>query len=83
MICRRLAVMCLVLFVSGGGAVAEESAGRSVRVAAVSFVPTKFDLPKNVAQLEKMYRQAAAGGADIAVAPEGILEGYVVNEIIA
>ncbi|HAA48511.1 MAG TPA: hypothetical protein DCE43_02250, partial [Planctomycetaceae bacterium] len=28
-------------------------------------------------------RRASAGGAQIAVAPEGILEGYVVNEIIA
>ena len=83
MICRRLAVACLVLFVSRGGTVAEEIKGRSVRVAAVSFVPGKFDLSKNVVQLEKMFREAAAGGADIAVAPEGILEGYVVNEIIA
>ena len=73
----------MVLFASGDDTVAEEQAGRSVRVAAVSFVPTKFDLAGNVAQLEKMYRQAAAGGARIAVAPEGILEGYVVNEIIA
>ena len=83
MTCRCVVAVCLVLFVSGDATLAEEKAGRSVRVAAVSFVPTKFDLAKNVAQLEKMYRQAAAGGARIAVAPEGILEGYVVNEIIA
>ena len=83
MICRRLAVVCLVLFVSRGGTMAEETKGRSVRVAAVSFVPEKFDLSNNAVQLEKMFREAAAGGADIAVAPEGILEGYVGNEIIA
>jgi N-carbamoylputrescine amidase len=53
-----------------------------VRTAAISFVPTKFDLERNAAELERLFREAAAGGAKIAVAPEGVLEGYVVNEII-
>ena len=57
--------------------------GRVVRVAAVSFVPTKFDLKGNVDRLEQIFRQAAEGGAELAVAPEGVLEGYVVNQIIA
>lgn len=55
----------------------------NVRVAAISFVPTKFDLQGNADRLEKAFREAKLGGAEIAVAPEGILEGYVVNEIIA
>ena len=54
-----------------------------VRVAAVSFVPTKFDLHGNADRLEQAFRGAKVGGAKIAVAPEGALDGYVVNEIIA
>lgn len=60
-----------------------EDSPRRIRVAAVSFVPVKFDLAGNADRLEAMFRRAAAGGAKLAVAPEGILEGYVVNEIIA
>jgi len=56
--------------------------GTKVRVAAISFVPVKFDLKRNAAELERLFREAAAGGARLAVAPEGVLEGYVVNEII-
>lgn len=55
---------------------------RDVRVAAISFKPIKFDLEGNSDRLEKMFREAAAGEAELAVAPEGVLEGYVVNEII-
>ena len=55
----------------------------TVRVAAISFVPTKFGLHGNADRLEDAFRQARRGGAQIAVAPEGALEGYVVNEIIA
>ena len=54
----------------------------SVEVAAISFEPVKFDLDANCNRLEEMFRKAAAGGAQLAVAPEGVLEGYVVNEII-
>ncbi|MCY3770691.1 MAG: carbon-nitrogen hydrolase family protein [Gemmatimonadetes bacterium] len=55
---------------------------RDVRVAAISFKPVKLDLKGNADRLEKMFRDAAADGAELAVAPEGVLEGYVVNEII-
>lgn len=58
------------------------AASSKVRVAAISFVPAKFELQRNADQLERLFREAAAGGARIAVAPEGALEGYVVNEII-
>lgn len=60
---------------------ADESS--TVRVAAISFEPVKLDLKRNVATLESWFRQAADGGAQIAVAPEGCLDGYIVNEIIA
>lgn len=54
-----------------------------VEVAAISFVPGKFDLAGNADRLERAFRRAKEGGAQIAVAPEGALDGYVVNEIIA
>ena len=54
-----------------------------VRVAAISFIPTKFDLEGNADRLGQAFRRAKEGDAQIAVAPEGALEGYVVNEIIA
>ena len=55
----------------------------TVRVASISFEPVKFDLAGNVKTLEAWFRKAAEGGAQMAVAPEGVLEGYVVNGIIA
>jgi predicted amidohydrolase len=56
---------------------------QQVKAAAISFVPKKFEPEANASRLEIMFRQAAAGGAELALAPEGALEGYVVNEIIA
>jgi predicted amidohydrolase len=61
----------------------EAEAGRVVRVAAISLVPEKFNLEGNADRLERAFRRAKEGGAQLAVAPEGVLEGYVVNEIIA
>ena len=54
----------------------------TIRVASISFEPIKFGLDQNVKTLESWFRKAAAGGARLAVAPEGILEGYVVTPII-
>ena len=68
-----------IIFLCVGSAFATTN----VRVAAISFVPKKFDLPHNAKRLESLFIQAATNGAKIAVAPEGALEGYVVNEIIA
>ena len=56
---------------------------QTLEVAAISFVPEKFGLEANCDRLEDTFRKAAAGGAQLALAPEGVLEGYVVNEIIA
>ena len=60
-----------------------EAKGMTIRVAAISFVPKKLDLPGNADRMEQAFRRASEGGAKIAVAPEGALDGYVVNEIIA
>ena len=59
------------------------SQAETVRVASISFVPKKFALDSNVLRLKGFFRDAAQKGAQIALAPEGALEGYVVNEIIA
>ena len=55
---------------------------QQVQVAAISFKPKKMEMKSNADRLEAMFREAAAGGAQLAVGPEGVLEGYVVNEII-
>ncbi len=80
---RKCLAACVLFVFTSGDAMAFGEAMRSVSVAAISFVPGKFDLENNAEKLEQMFRRASAGGAQIAVAPEGILEGYVVNEIIA
>ena len=53
-----------------------------VRVAACSFRPRKFHTAANAERLEALFRRAAAAGAQLAVAPEGALDGYVVMPII-
>lgn len=93
--CRFLLTPCLVSAdeecpATSFCAACEESDGRqdrpsvsTVRVAAISFVPKKLDLAGNVIRLEAAFRKAKQGAARIAVAPEGALDGYIVNEIIA
>ncbi len=78
-----IATAALAVVFAGIECRAAEGADLKVRVAAISFVPTKFDLHGNADRLEKAFREAKVGGAEIAVAPEGVLDGYVVNEIIA
>ena len=88
--CFRKLVLCVALICWLGPGVAmahggEERHGSSrvIRVAAISFVPAKFGLTANADRMEILFRQARRGGAVLAVAPEGALEGYVVNEIIS
>lgn len=66
-----------------GDRAAEAEKGRRVRVAAISLVPEKLNVVANAERLERAFREAAAGGAELAVAPEGVLEGYIVNEVLA
>ena len=84
---ETLALTCSLLALTVSNAAGEEAGAVSksagLRVAAISFVPAKFDLAGNADRLERAFRKAKAGGARLAVAPEGCLEGYVVNEIIA
>ena len=55
----------------------------TVRIASLSIVPTKWDKAANFAKMCSFLRQAAAQGAEVAITPEGCLEGYVVMEAIA
>ena len=75
----------LVLFWATVTATAAENATavRRVKVAAISFEPVKLDLAGNADRLEAALREAAAGGAKLAVAPEGILDGYAINPMLA
>lgn len=66
-----------------GDRIGTKPRGIEVRVAAISIVPKKFDLEGNANRLEEAFRKAKQANAKMAVAPEGVLEGYVVNEIIA
>jgi len=54
----------------------------SLRIASASIPPDKWEKAVNWGRIEKMVRQAAlSGGADLVVTPEGVLEGYVINEV--
>jgi predicted amidohydrolase len=79
--CCRL-MLASLLFAAGLTA-AETGSTQRVKVAAISFVPVKLDVAGNADRLEAAFRAAAAGGARLAVAPEGIIEGYVINPILA
>jgi predicted amidohydrolase len=74
-------IVCLLLQTTSIGQDQQQPA--TVRVASISFEPVKFDLAGNTKSLKSWFRKAAAGGAKLAVAPEGALEGYVVDSIIA
>jgi predicted amidohydrolase len=49
-------------------------------VAALSLTPQAWEKEANLAKFERYARQAAERGAQVIVAPEGYLEGYVGNE---
>jgi len=51
-----------------------------VKVAAVNFVPWKWHPDWNADRLERFFREAAKRGATLAVAPEGIIDSYLICE---
>jgi predicted amidohydrolase len=58
-----------------------QPAQKTLRVASCSIFPTKWDKPGNADKVEKVVRDAAAKGAQLVITPEGVLEGYVINEV--
>ena len=53
-----------------------------VKVASISIKPTKWDKAGNADKMESFFREASQGKPDLILATEGVLEGYVVTDII-
>jgi predicted amidohydrolase len=51
----------------------------SVTMAGLRIMPERWNKAANLAKFERYVRAAAARGAQVAIAPEGFLEGYVGN----
>ena len=77
---NRVTLSGLRLFVRYTEPSASKRAG-SVRVASLSILPKKWDKDANSKKIERMVREAAERGAQLVITPEGVLEGYVVNEV--
>jgi len=80
---RRCCIVLVFLTVAIGRLDAGDSnVPTTVRVASLSIFPRKWDKKANSEKIERMVRQAAEKGAQFVITPEGVLEGYVVNEVI-
>jgi predicted amidohydrolase len=80
-------VLCAVLCTACAAAVnahaGEEpvAAARQIRIAAIGFVPRKWDKEANFQKLVGLIEEAAKAKPDLIVTPEGILEGYVIDSV--
>lgn len=54
----------------------------TIRVASISILPKKWDKDANTKKIERLVREAAGKGAKLVITPEGVLEGYVIEEFI-
>ena len=54
----------------------------SVKATAISIKPRKWDKAHNADKIERFFREAARDGPDIILTTEGVLEGYVVNDVL-
>ncbi len=73
------AVMASILIWSGGVATAQQPT--VLRVASVAFVPVKWDKESNLRRMTELAHWAVKQNPDLIVFPEGILEGYVIDEV--
>ena len=55
---------------------------QSVKVSAISLKPTKWDKASNADKLEAFFVEAAKESPQLILATEGVLEGYVVIDVI-
>jgi len=60
----------------------ESTRPKTLRIASCSIFPAKWDKAGNSDKIERVVREAAGKGAQLVITPEGVLEGYVVNEVI-
>lgn len=63
------------------GTAAETLQKKSVRIASCSIYPKKWDKAFNWKQIHAFVTRAAEAGAEVVVTPEGVLEGYVINQV--
>ena len=54
----------------------------SVKVAAISLKPKKWDKDRNAGKLERYFREAARQSPELILATEGMLDGYGVMEVL-
>jgi predicted amidohydrolase len=78
--CTNFVRATVLLALAGWTMPAQKPAEKSFVLAALSLTPEPWDKQANYAKLERFARQAAAQGAQVIVAPEGYLEGYVGNQ---
>ena len=55
---------------------------KQVKAAAISLKPEKWAKEKNANKLEAFVRRAARNDPDLIVTTEGVLEGYVVLDVL-
>ena len=55
---------------------------KTIKVTAISLKPTKWDKPGNADAMERFFRKAAEDGPDLILQTEGVLEGYVIMDVI-
>ena len=55
---------------------------RPIKAAAVSMKPRKWDKEHNADKLEALFRDAARQHPDLVLTTEGVLEGYVVMDVV-
>ena len=55
---------------------------QSVTVSAISLKPIKWDKASNAEKLEALFVEAAKNTPQLILATEGVLEGYVVMDVI-
>jgi predicted amidohydrolase len=60
----------------------KEQTENGVRIASAAIIPKKWDKETNWKRIENAVTEAAQNGdANVIVTPEGVLEGYVINEV--
>ena len=60
----------------------EKQSQTHLRIASASVLPKKWDKEINWKRIERMVTEAAEmGDAQLVVTPEGVLEGYLINEV--
>jgi len=79
-LCTLLSCVCASAVEAAAGAEPTPT-GTRIRVAAMGFVPKKWDKEANFRTLIRLIERAAEFKPDLIITPEGILEGYVIDSV--